>query len=101
MFRRVHDHGPSVALSIDGRPVLARPGESVAAALLAAGVTTFRRTAKTGAERGLYCGMGVCFECLVTIDGVANRQSCLIPVAPGMRVETGGAAPDLAGKAAS
>lgn len=99
MFRRLHEAQPAVAISIDGRKVSARAGESVAAALLAAGLSTFRHTAKSGARRGAYCGMGVCFECLVTIDGRPNVQSCLVPVADGMVITTGQAAPDLTAKA--
>lgn len=77
----------SVSLSIDGKPVEARAGDSVAAALLAAGFHHCRTSAVSGALRAPYCMMGVCFDCLVTIDGVGNRQSCLVPVREGMRVE--------------
>jgi predicted molibdopterin-dependent oxidoreductase YjgC len=72
-----------------GRRVEARADESVAAALLAAGIRSFRGSAVTGQPRGPYCMMGVCFECLVDIDGQPNRQACLVPVAAGMRVEPG------------
>jgi len=89
MFRRLPDAvAPSVNVTIDGRAVRARSGDSVAAALLAAGIETNRVSDASGAPRAPYCMMGVCFECLVTIDGVANRQGCLIPVAAGMRIET-------------
>lgn len=94
MFLRLHRGGTPVTVSIDGRAVEAQAGDSVAAALLAAGVSTFRRTAKSGAARGAYCGMGVCFECLVTVDGIPNQQACLIPVAAGMAIITGQAVPD-------
>jgi predicted molibdopterin-dependent oxidoreductase YjgC len=77
----------SVSLSIDGKPIAARAGDSVAAALLAAGLQHCRTSAVSGALRAPYCMMGVCFDCLVTIDGVGNRQSCLVPVREGMRVE--------------
>ena len=89
MFRRLPDHrGDLVSFTFDGRSLTARKGDTVAAALLAAGVSRFRTTPVSGAERGPYCMMGVCFECLVTIDGRGNRQACLIPVEEGMRVET-------------
>jgi glycine/D-amino acid oxidase-like deaminating enzyme len=82
-----------VGITWDGRPISALPGETVAAALSAAGVLAFRRTA-SGAERGLWCGMGACFDCLVTIDGKPNQRACLAKVTPGMAVEsTPGAAP--------
>jgi D-hydroxyproline dehydrogenase subunit gamma len=89
MFRRLPDHqGDLVSFTFDGRSLTARKGDTVAAALLAAGVSRFRTTPVSGAERGPYCMMGVCFECLVTIDGRGNRQACLIPVEEGMRVGT-------------
>lgn len=85
-----------MTLIVDGRPVAAFPDDSVSAALLAAGVAAFRTNPVDGRPRGPYCGMGVCFDCLVTIDGVANRQACLTQVRDGMRVETGGGRPRLA-----
>lgn len=77
-----------VAISIDGEQVGARLGDTVAVALLAAGRVATRVSPVSAAPRGPYCLMGVCFECLVTIDGVGNRQSCLIEVREGMRIET-------------
>lgn len=70
----------------DDRPVEAQEGDTVATALLAAGVGATRVTPRTGMPRAAYCMMGVCFECLVEVDGVPNRQGCLVPVADGMRV---------------
>ena len=87
MFRRLPEAaGEVVRLSVDGRPIEARAGDSVAAALLAAGVQTCRTTPVSGAPRAPFCMMGVCFDCLVTIDGVGNRQGCLVQVAEGMQV---------------
>lgn len=91
MFRRLPEieaTGHTVSFTIDGRPASARAGDSVAAALLANGVTACRNTPVSGAARGPYCMMGVCFDCLVTIDGTGNRQGCQVRVAPGMAVET-------------
>lgn len=89
MFRRLAGvKAPTVNLIIDGRPVLARVGDTVAAALLAAGVDHCRTTPASGAPRAPYCMMGVCFDCLVVIDDVGNRQACLVAVAQGMRVTT-------------
>ena len=87
--RRFEQQGPPVAFILDGKPARARAGDSGAAALLAAGVLACRASAQSGAPRAPYCMMGVCFECLVTIDGVANRQGCLVTVREAMRVETG------------
>ena len=89
MFERVgHSRQPGVVISIDAVPIVARAGDTVAAALLAAGLLATRTAPVSGAPRGPYCMMGVCFECLVTIDDVGNRQACLIAVREGMRIET-------------
>ena len=88
MFKRLADDGAAVALTIDGKPVSARSVDTVAAVLLAAGIDRCRTTPVTGAPRLPYCLMGVCFDCLVTIDGVGSRQACLVPVREGMKVET-------------
>ena len=87
MFKRSdQDKRPSVQIFVDGTAVAAREGDSVSAALLASGRDVRRATAVSGAPRLPYCMMGVCFECLLTIDGIANRQGCLTPVREGMRV---------------
>lgn len=82
------ERGQSISASVDGQPVVAYEGESVAAVLLAQGIRTFRHTAGTGQGRGLFCGMGICYDCLVTVDGVPNVRACMTPVAPGMAIET-------------
>ncbi len=81
--------GQRLTVHVDGEPVPAFAGESVATVLLALGQRTFRRTEK-GAPRGHFCGMGVCFDCLVTVDGVENVRACLTTVAEGMVIKTGG-----------
>jgi len=89
MLRRLDDFSTqTVRISIDDRTVEVQVGDSVAAALLLSGVTTTRTTVVSGAPRAPYCMMGVCFECLVTIDGVANRQACMVEVEKGMNVRT-------------
>jgi predicted molibdopterin-dependent oxidoreductase YjgC len=88
MFRRRPEAAPTLAIRVDGREVPARAGESVAAALLAAGLARFRDAPAGGAPRGPYCMMGTCFDCLVTIDGAGSRQACLETVREGMAVET-------------
>jgi sarcosine oxidase subunit alpha len=88
MFKRLAEAGPPVAITVDGKAVRAASGDTVAAALLAAGIDHCRTTPVTGAPRAPYCLMGVCFDCLVTIDGVGSRQACLVPVREGMKVET-------------
>ena len=89
MFRRlVEPERGSVRIVVDGRAITAAANDSVAAALLAAGVLTCRATPVSGAPRAPYCMMGVCFECLLTIDGVGSRQACLTRVRDGMAIET-------------
>ncbi|MGG5808647.1 FAD-dependent oxidoreductase [Falsiroseomonas sp. CW058] len=85
----------AVGITFDGRPVSALPGETVAAALGAAGILAFRQT-PSGVPRGLFCGMGACFDCLVTIDGRASQRACLAKVVPGMAVESAPQAAPLA-----
>lgn len=87
MFRRLPSPHPSdVTLTVEGRAVTVPAGDSVAAALFAAGLLACRATPVGGAARGPYCMMGVCFDCLVEIDGQANRQGCLVQAADGMVV---------------
>lgn len=80
--------GPALAFTFDGRPVRGFAGESVAAALLAAGITTLRRSPRDGAPRGAFCWMGVCQECTVVVDG-QRRPACRMPVAAGLVVLPG------------
>ncbi len=74
-----------IRFSWNGQPVEARPGDSIAAALNAAGVGLFG-TSRSGRKRGLFCGMGVCQECLVIVDGQRSRRACMTEVAPGLVV---------------
>jgi len=99
MFARRPDASSStkVTITVDGAAVAAREGDTVAAALLAAGIDVFRTTSVGNAPRGPYCLMGACFECLVDIDGQPSRQACMTRVAPGMRIELPRGAPDIAG----
>ena len=87
MFKKLHDDGAGqVAVIIDGREVRVPSGETVAAAALIHGLLPFRTSAVSGAPRAPYCMMGACFDCLVEIDGVANRQACQVRVAEGMAI---------------
>ena len=88
MFRRLPDASAgTVSVTVDGEAVIARATDSVAAALFAAGYQACRETPVSGAHRGPYCMMGVCFDCLVTIDGLGSRQGCLVRVRDGMQIE--------------
>jgi predicted molibdopterin-dependent oxidoreductase YjgC len=96
MFKRLPDSDAAeIAVVIDGQPYAAHAGDTVACALLAAGRLACRATPVSGAPRGPYCMMGVCFDCLVVVDGCASQQGCLIPVAAGMRIETQPGARDV------
>ncbi len=86
MFKPRHEATRQVTIFLDGAPLVVAAEQSVAAALLSAAVLPFRRTPLSGAPRAPYCMIGVCFDCLVEIDGVPNRQACLIAVREGMRV---------------
>jgi len=77
----------SLRIVVDGRPVAARETDTVAAALMNAGVAALRASVG-GQPRGPLCAMGICFECRVTIDGRAHRRACLELCRDGMRVET-------------
>ena len=78
----------AVAVTIDGRQVMALPGEMVAAALLAAGRPHSGASFVAGLPRGAFCFMGVCQSCLVEVDG-ERRRGCVTPVRAGMRIVTG------------
>ena len=78
--------GAPVSVTVDGRDIQAYEGESVLAVLWAAGAHALHTTARTHAPRGFFCGMGVCFDCLVTIDGTINVRACLEPVRAGMKI---------------
>jgi predicted molibdopterin-dependent oxidoreductase YjgC len=82
------NEGAMVTLSVDGEPVRATSGMSVAAALLSADIHAFRRSV-TGEPRAPLCGMGVCYECRVTIDGLPHQRACLLIATDGMDVRTG------------
>jgi len=86
MFLRIREPVEPVTFSFNGRSVTAARGDTLAVALLAAGVDTVRDSVVGGEPRAPYCLMGVCFECLVTVDGIQNRQSCLVEVREGMVV---------------
>ena len=74
-------------VTVNGKPVEVPNGTMVSAAVAIAGVTAFRRSV-TGEPRGPLCGMGICFECRVTVDGRAHVRSCQVPCRAGMEVRT-------------
>jgi predicted molibdopterin-dependent oxidoreductase YjgC len=89
--RRIQDgiaRGRAIEIEVDGEMLRAYQGETVAAALLAAGRQGLRRTPRRGDARGVYCGMGVCFDCVMTVNGVPNIRTCQTRVSAGMIVRT-------------
>lgn len=88
MFRKLYDSvGGGVTVYVDGVPVAAEAEESVAAVLLRQTPLWSRTTPVSETRRAPYCMMGVCFDCLATIDGVPSTQTCLTPVRAGMRID--------------
>ncbi|MGE8689013.1 MAG: (2Fe-2S)-binding protein [Achromobacter sp.] len=92
MFKRLDEaqrqaQGAPVRVTVNGAELQCRQGDSVAAALFAGGVQACRDTAVNEVPRGPYCMMGVCYDCLVTIDGQANQQGCMTAVREGMQIE--------------
>ncbi len=86
-------------VSFDGRPMRTTAGQSVGSALVGNGITAWRATRRNARPRGLFCGIGVCFDCLVAVDGVPNQRACLVEVRDGMEIKGSGdpAAQPLAG----
>ncbi len=99
MFTKAAKSAATVTIEVEGQPLQVDAGISVAAAVLDH-VHCRTRVSHTGQERGPYCQMGVCFECLMTINGVPNQQSCLIPVAEGMKIFRQKNVPDFGRKEA-
>ncbi len=75
-----------IEFEFDGRIVKARKGQTIAEALLADGITTFRKT-RNGEDRGVFCAMGVCYECRAIVDGTPNTRTCMTQATPGCKVE--------------
>lgn len=88
----VYRRGKNIAVTINGLKVQAFDGELVSTVLQEEGITTFAHKHTTGQPSGLYCGMGVCYECLVTINGVNNLRACQTYAADRMIIETAGQA---------
>ncbi|MDO4565638.1 MAG: (2Fe-2S)-binding protein [Clostridia bacterium] len=80
--------GEKLTITFDGKELEVEAGQTVAAALLNAGYSQFRYTAKEHKKRGIFCGIGRCTDCMMIIDGKPNTRSCITRVHDGMRVET-------------
>jgi predicted molibdopterin-dependent oxidoreductase YjgC len=77
-----------VTITVDGEPLQARKGEMIAAALIASGKSYFRKTIKTHESRGIYCGIGRCTDCVMTVNGIPNVKTCVTAVEEGMVIKT-------------
>lgn len=86
-IQKFFQRGRPVEIQVDGEPVLAFEGETIATALIASGRRILRQTQK-GTPRGIFCGMGVCFDCVMEVDGEPSVRSCITLVRPGMRIRT-------------
>lgn len=80
--------GKPFEIEVDGRLILAYEGESLATVLMADGVQAFYTEDELHSPSRLYCGMGICQQCLVTVDNQPNCQACRMQARPGMKVET-------------
>jgi predicted molibdopterin-dependent oxidoreductase YjgC len=88
MFKRLFPiNDKTVTVKVEGKPVTVAAGDSVAAAIYAAGFHQFRESSVSNTPRAPYCLMGVCFDCLVEIDGSANHQACMTVVRDGMSIK--------------
>ena len=79
--------GLPVTIRVNGEPIQAFPGETLLAALIAAGIRALRKSPVREEPRGGFCGMGVCRECQVTVNGTPNIRACMVKVEAGMEVE--------------
>lgn len=75
-------------VDFDGRRLPARAGQSVGSVLTEAGVSSWRTTRVGHRPRGLFCGIGVCYDCLITVDGVPGQRACLVPARPRMQLSS-------------
>lgn len=93
---RIEDHpilgkakwGRKITLIVDGEPIGAFEGEPIATALVAAGHRAFHYTAKRNEPRGVFCALGRCTDCVMTVDGQINVRTCVTPARDGMVVKT-------------
>ncbi|MDR1495832.1 MAG: (2Fe-2S)-binding protein [Clostridiales Family XIII bacterium] len=93
---RIKDHvilgeeadAPMIEITFDGKPIKAKEGEPILAALLSEGVIISRYTVNKKEPRGLFCGIGQCTDCAMIVNGQANVRTCITPVERGMVVET-------------
>lgn len=95
MCRHISEHPileqpqrPRVSFTFDGRALSGLSGQPIAGALLDNGISVLRHTHKTGAPRGIFCGIGQCNDCVVVVNGTPNVRACVTPLEAGMVIET-------------
>jgi predicted molibdopterin-dependent oxidoreductase YjgC len=95
VFVRLRADQPTMlSVTFEGQALQLREGLSVAAALLEADIGHFRDTPVSGSPRAPFCMMGICFDCLLIIDGIANQQACMTELREGMVIERQSGAAD-------
>jgi len=87
MFKKQYESNETVSIIFEGKKLEVEIGQTVASALLVGGEMVFRSSVVSGQPRAPYCMMGVCFECLIEIDGVTNQRACMIPVRESMKIK--------------
>ncbi|TAH53390.1 MAG: (2Fe-2S)-binding protein [Chloroflexota bacterium] len=80
------ERGQAFSITVNGQTVAAFPGESIATVLAVAGFRAFRATDASDSPRGIFCGMGICFDCLVTVNGLPNQRACMTEARAGCDV---------------
>jgi len=85
---RTNVHSSSFTITVDNQEIQAMPGQTVAAAMMAAGIKKFRSSVTGTGRRGVFCGMGVCWECAVEINGQPHVRACITEAQPGMVIRT-------------
>lgn len=83
-----YQKGEKIRFYLDGNEMYGYEGDTIAAALMAAGVTTHRHTRKKGTPRGIFCAIGRCTDCVMVVDGQINVRTCITPLKEGMQVQT-------------
>ena len=72
----------------DDHEIAFLPGQTVGAALIRSGIYSWRSTRRQGKPRGIFCGIGICYDCLLIVDGVPNQRACLVSARPGLSVRS-------------
>lgn len=80
-------HPQRITVNLNATPVETEAGQSVGAVLMGQGIKAWRTTRHEGKPRGLFCGIGACYDCLITIDGEPNQRACMVQACDSMNIE--------------